>query len=259
MIITTSYEPSQMAVDFSKQLSVELQSKWVPRNNNSIRKLKEKHNMNGLWIVSNDMDIKYYHEVDQPALFFHPSTALIRIKRLLRGEKDTLMECSGVSKGDSILDCTAGMASDSIVYSLVSGPSGKIIALESEIILYTLLKHGLKGYDSDLPPLNDAMKHIEIFHADHLAYLKDSQDKSMDIVYFDPMFRNPLEDSSALTPLRTVANPQPLTLESIKEAARVARKTVVLKEHRDSHEFARLGFNQVFITTSKIAYGVIEL
>jgi hypothetical protein len=72
--------------------------------------------------------------------------------------------------------------------------------------------------------------------------LRSLPDKSADIVYFDPMFRIPVEESSSISPYRFIANPEPLSLEAVTEAVRVARRKVILKDHRDSPEFDRLGF-----------------
>jgi hypothetical protein len=57
-----------------------------------------------------------------------------------------------------------------------------------------------------------------------------------------------------------VANKNPLTLETIAEAKRVARQRVVLKESSKSLEFARLGFlERAGGRYSKVQYGVIRL
>lgn len=257
MLVTTSYQPSEKAVERAKGLANELQCRWVMRKKDSLSVLKSKYNVSALLIVTNE-EIKYIHH-DHPPLFFHPSTALIRIKRLIQGERDTLMECSSMSEGDAVLDCTAGMASDSIVFSYTGGPASQIVALESEFMPFLLLREGLRYYESEITSLNQAMRRIQVECVDHLTYLKKLPDNSFDIVYFDPMFRNPIENSYTLTPLRAVANHKPLQREVIQEAIRTARKTVVLKEHRNSQEFERLGFTQVYKTYSKIAYGVIKL
>ena len=86
------------------------------------------------------------------------------------------------------------------------------------------------------------MRRIEVRHSHHLDYLKSLPDQSVDIVYFDPMFREPITDSASINPLRHYANGEPLDAESVREAIRVARKTVVMKEARSSGEFERLGF-----------------
>ncbi len=121
-----------------------------------------------------------------------------------------------------------------------------------------IVREGLKRYQSEVEELNEAMNRIEIIHNEHLDYLMGLPDQSVDIIYFDPMFRIALADSSALAPIRSIANHQPLDLEAITHAKRVARKSVVLKEHVKSKEFVRLGFEQVYSTYSKIAYGVIN-
>ena len=98
-----------------------------------------------------------------------------------------------------------------------------------------------------------------MIHADHLNYLKNMPDKSVDVVYFDPMFRQ-MTKTVALAPLRTVANSSPLKLEAMLESRRVARKTVVLREHFNSGEFERLGFKvDRKKPNSKFDYGIINL
>jgi 16S rRNA (guanine1516-N2)-methyltransferase len=56
-----------------------------------------------------------------------------------------------------------------------------------------------------------------------------------------------------------LADPRPVSEETVREAKRVARRTIILKEHRDSKEFERLGFSEVHRSTTKLAYGVIRL
>ncbi|MNI75326.1 hypothetical protein D3C73_1314660 [compost metagenome] len=89
--------------------------------------------------------------------------------------------------------------------------------------------------------------------------LKQMPDKSADLIYFDPMFRDPIMESSAISPLRMFANNSSLTGEVIAEAKRVARKSIVLKEKKGSGEFERLGFETVERSHTKIVYGVILL
>jgi 16S rRNA (guanine1516-N2)-methyltransferase len=257
MIVTTTYEPSESTTKQSKKLSEELNCKWVPRKKNSLVKLNSLHHESCIFVVS-DKEIKYYHG-DQPPLFFHPSTAMVRVKRLIQGEQDTLVKYSNFVAGDSLLDCTAGMASDSIVFSFHGGAASDITALESEFVPYVILREGLNRYSTEIPALNDAMRRIRLKQEHHLSYLKRQPDKSIDIIYFDPMFQTPIEESSSLSPLRHVANHESLELESVNQAKRVARKSVVLKEQWESGEYERLGFTNVFKTYSKIAYGVIPI
>lgn len=256
MLVTTTYDPTADMVNRSKQIADRLQGQWVPRLKNSITKLRVLYGKEAIMVVS-EKDLKYYH-MGETAAFFHPSTAMVRIKRLLSAETDILVKVSNVQQGDAVLDCTAGLASDAIVFSYIVGSQGKVTALESEAPLCLLLEEGLTRYLSHVPELIQAMRQIEMIHSDHLSYLKQLSDASYDVVYFDPMFRRPIKESSSLSPIRDFANHHPITLEAIKEARRVARKTVVLKEHCDSQEFERLGFTTLFKSNTKIAYGVIE-
>ena len=59
--------------------------------------------------------------------------------------------------------------------------------------------------------------------------------------------------------LRILADMRALTDETITEARRVARCRVVMKERRESTEFARLGFAVIAGGRySRVAYGVME-
>jgi 16S rRNA (guanine1516-N2)-methyltransferase len=258
MLLTTSYEPTQELVARTQRLAAEFKCRWVPRKRMSVSQLRKSYKEQGI-VIGTEREIVYYPEAGGHSIFFHPSTAMIRIKRLQKGETDTLVEQIGLEPGHSILDCTAGLASDSIVFSYVVGETGQVITLESEAIVYLLLKEGLAKYTSELEVLDQAMRRIRLTREDHLTYMQKLEDQSMDYIYFDPMFRSPIEESSSISPLREIANSHPISAASIAEARRVARKKIILKEHRDSTEFARLGFVKQQRAHTKIAYGVIEL
>lgn len=256
MLVTTSYSPSPDAEARAKQLAAELGVRYVPRGTSSVRRLGERYRDSRFMLVS-ERELHYYGDGDAP-LFFHPSLSFVRVKRLMNGENDGLVEITGAKPGDRILDCTAGLGADSIVFSYVAGAEGSVTAVESEPALYTIVKEGLASYKTHLEPFNEAMRRVRMKLGHHLDVLRMMPDDSFDIVYFDPMFRQPVEESSGIGPLRQAANHEPLTEGAIREAVRVARRSVVLKEHRDSGEFERLGFHQPPRTRTKIAYGVIH-
>lgn len=257
MLISTSQKPSESLLRRAKLLADSFPCKWAPRHHFSIDRLRQEHGETDILILTEEQ-LVYYHQGVKP-LFFHPSTSIIRIKRMERGEVDPLVRATQAEPGDDVLDCTAGLASDSIVLSYAVGERGKVISLESEATIYVLIREGLKSYESQLPILNASMRRIEVRFGEHLPVLKSMPDASVDIVYFDPMFREPLLDSSSIAPLRSIANHAPLLACTIEEARRVARKTVVMKEHRSSVEFQRLGFTENLHSASNIAYGVIKL
>ncbi|WP_138751055.1 class I SAM-dependent methyltransferase [Paenibacillus sinopodophylli] len=258
MIVTTTAKPSERVLAQAVRLSKELGASLKTRSNLTVAKLIGMTEDKRLLVVT-DSEVRYYEGQSESPLYFHPSMAFVRVKRLRRGETDPLIELSECESGSRIIDCTAGLASDSLVFSYASGPTGRVTAIESEPVLYSLVREGLASYKTSLPDVDAAMRRIEMIGMNHLDYLREMPDNSADIVYFDPMFRMPLHESSSIAPLRTIANMDALTIEVIDEAKRVATKTVVLKEHQASDEFARLGFERKHVNTSKIAYGVIKL
>jgi len=256
LIITTSPKPSSELEAEATKLAVELGGRAVARRNESLIGLKRIYGDSRL-IIIDSQGLRYYGEDDSaPPLYFHPSMAYVRVKRLRRGEHDPLVDVSGCVPGDQVLDCTAGLGSDAIVFAYAAGEQGQVTALESAPILCAVVREGLKTYMTSHDDVNEALRRIEMRCANHHDYLAALPDKSLDIIYFDPMFRRPLHDSSALEPLRGLANPDALTEETIAHAIRVARKSVILKEHRYSREFERLGFERRHF--NKIAYGVIN-
>lgn len=62
-----------------------------------------------------------------------------------------------------------------------------------------------------------------------------------------------------MAPLRSLADPMPLSEEALREALRVSRGRVVLKETSKSTEFDRLGFQStVGGKYSKVKYGILQ-
>jgi 16S rRNA G966 N2-methylase RsmD len=131
--------------------------------------------------------------------------------------------------------------------------------MEASTLLHAVVREGLQTYETGLPDVDKAMRSIQTLHGNHEDILQRMENKSADIVFFDPMFERPISTSSNLVPLRSQAHREPLTEIAVKEAIRVARKKVILKDHRDSGQFQRLGFSRVRMSTSAVAYGVIAI
>jgi 16S rRNA (guanine1516-N2)-methyltransferase len=259
MLVTTGINPSPQSEQLAKQISNDWQATWVTRGNRSLKKLKLQYNQAQILIVG-DNELRYLDQ-DDHWMFFHPSMAMVRIKRLLKGEKDIMLEVGRIQQGDRIIDCTMGLASDAIIFSHAVGDTGVVVALESAPLPYVLAKEGLATYQTDICELREAMRRIEVIQADHLEYLQAQPDRSVDVVYFDPMFRHAAA-GSAIAPLRELANDHALRIDAITEAKRVAQRMVILKEQMGSGEFSRLGFEMNWSThtnrTAKIKYGVID-
>ncbi len=193
-------------------------------------------------------------------LFFHPNMAHLRMKNLRFGSAgagDRMVEAMDLAPGMSVLDCTLGLASDAIVESFAVGPTGRVVALESNPFIEAVIGYGLSHFKAENWPIQEAMRGVETHYADALSFLQKQPEDSFDVVYFDPMFRHPFHESRALEPLRAFADMRALTEETIREACRVARRRVVMKESAKSGEFSRLGFDCLMGGRySKVRYGV---
>lgn len=257
MIVTTSSRPDTQLIHTAKEAANDLNSSFIMRNKQGIQTMKTSLNEDILVFGKNRIEL---HVVQNKApLFFHPNSAMFRLKRLLRGESDSFLEACGLNIGDSLLDCTLGLASDSIIASYRVGDEGYVQGIEASKNIAYIVKMGLKSWNTDLTELNEAMKRIRVASTDHVTFLKKCEDKSFDIVYFDPMFEESIDESVGLLPLKSVAVYKELVYEAIVEAKRVAKKRVVLKDHWKSSRFEEHGFLVNIRKSAKFHYGVIEI
>ena len=229
----------------------------VPRGNDSLEELRSTYDVDAVLVARQGLLTLVTAEGE---LFFHPGMAHLRIKNLLLGHGDHLVRALGLTEGVHVLDCTLGTGADAIVESFAVGESGRVTALESNALIAAVIADGLAHALGDNYEMHAAMRRIQVHHADALTFLRTAAEDSYDVVYFDPMFRRPLHESAGMNALRGLADPRALTEETIAEARRVARCRVVMKERRESAEFARLGFTEITGGRySRIAYGVMEL
>lgn len=254
--MTTSYHPQPEREQMARQLAEQFSVPYILRERRTLKQLFAETGFTQAVVVSHE-GIRW-EDQEGRRFFFHPSMSAVRVKRLRSGGSDPLVASSGMRRGDEVLDCTLGMGADAIVAAFVTGSEGKVVALESQRVIAALVKHGMRTYSTDRADLAEAMRLVEVVCADYREYLPRLPDKSFDIVMFDPMFGKTVRESSAMQALRPLANPEPLDPASVKEAVRVARRTVLLKERRDSDEFARLGF-RVVKEASTYAFGVIDV
>ena len=64
-----------------------------------------------------------------------------------------------------------------------------------------MVSEGLQNYQAEDVDLNNAMRRIETVYAEADEYLYTLPADSFDVVYFDPMFRIPINASSNMEPL----------------------------------------------------------
>lgn len=167
---------------------------------------------------------------------FHAGMAHLRRMRLRAGEPDAFVRVAELRPGDSVLDCTLGLAQDALVASLAVGPGGRVVGLEKSLALGVVAAEGLRHYE-----LGPDSGPIEVLHADAREYLKTLPSGSFDVVFFDPMFAKPKKAQPAFEVLRRFAEHAPLTPETLAEGRRVARRWVVVKGARYSDDLKKLG------------------
>lgn len=256
-VVTTARKWNDDTIQLAKKTAAKLSIEYAPRQRLSVDEVRERWQVDFVLVAKKNMLV-----LDTPAgeLFFHPNMAHLRLKNIRMGDGDRMAEAMDLKPGMSVLDCTLGFGADSIVASYAVGAAGFVTGIESQPLIEAVVSCGLQHYESDSRHDVEAMRRIKTICKDALHYLKSQPDKSVDVIYFDPMFRHPLMDSTSLEPLRTVANHAALTKAHIEEAKRVARHRIVFKETSRSGEFARLGFTRIEGGKySKVHYGVIAL
>lgn len=258
MIVTTSNRHQQELEPLADQIALDLELPFIKRGRYSIAGLFREYQLERLLVVSQE-ELKLFSKEDLDApFFFHPSSAMFRIKRLQKEGLDPFVQAAQLKPGISVLDCTLGLASDAIVASYACQPTS-VTGLESTKIVAYIVQRGLRSWNTKLEELELAMKGIKVIHQSYQEYLQKSPDNSFDVVYFDPMFEKGNHLSTNLTPLKKMANYEKLTSHTISEARRVARKRVVYKDSSYSPAFEALGFSPLVRKYASHWYGVINL
>lgn len=257
LIVTTGAKMEGANVSLAHQVAERLKARYVERGRDSLVSLQRKFGAEAVLIVRHG---QLFLHTPAGEFFFHPSMAHLRVKNLRLGKGDLFIEATGLREGMSILDCTLGLGADAIVASYVTGETGAVRGLEISPVLAEIVAFGMQQAAPVNVRLGAAMGRIEVIAADYLTFLRQQEDASVDVVYFDPMFRHPFMASVSLNPLRFLADDRPLCAAAVAEARRVARCRVVMKESSRSQEFSRLGFSSfVGGKYSRVKYGVMAL
>ncbi len=147
---------------------------------------------------------------------WHPGMA----HRRLRLAVDPLVRLLDLRRGESALDCTLGLGHDALVLATAGA---RVLALETFAPMLAFTLTGLAAHSL-------AGRRVHARRVDHAAWLAAAPDRSFDHVYLDPMF--PPDQggpSTTWSMLRTFAVGPRLTDAVLRDALRVARRTVVLK------------------------------
>jgi len=260
LAVTTAVKPSAAVEAQAAGLAAELQAPLVPRLGRPLPQIFAESEAARLLIAGVD-HLRLKDRATGTEYYFHPNMFLIRGSNVLRGEPDHFLQATRLSRGDTLLDCTLGFASEAALASLIVGESGLVLGLESVPELAAVTRAGIQGFPMPSAALGAALRRVQVAAADYGAYLRGCQPRSFDVVYFDPFFENRLTGSeSSVSPLFVFANPAPLDPAAVREACRVARRRVVIKHPRHEPlppEVSARVTETVGSRKSRLVYGVI--
>lgn len=256
MFITTAGRTDLQMIEKARMVANELHIPYMERNKKSVITLQEHAQDDCIVVGKKRLELYPYRETEP--FFFHPNSAMFRIKRLLKHEHDPFVNATKLESGMTLLDCTLGLAADSIVASFAVGETGQVVGVEGNRYLSYIVKEGLQRWDSGLERMNEALNRIQVYHADSYDFLTLQKDNSFDVVYFDPMFEEPVLESDGIKALSRLAVHDDLTPALIEEAYRVARHRIILKDHFRSERFKKYGFNVIQRKSAKFHFGILE-
>lgn len=253
--VTTTREPDESLNNKAKEVSKDLNISYIKRGNHSIEKTILKGGYDYLLIVERDNLIL---KGGDSTLFWHPNMSEIRVKSIQRGDRDALIVSTKLEEGNSVLDCTLGLAGDSLIFSAVVGANGTVVGVEINKYIAYLSKCGLENYNNN--EILSFTDNIKVVNESYEDFLISQDDNSFDVVYFDPMFKEPNKKSTSINSFRDFAEHKGVTKEVLMEALRVCKKRVVVKERRDFNDFEKLGIEKIYggKKSGAIIYGVIE-
>ncbi|MGC8819753.1 MAG: class I SAM-dependent methyltransferase [Fervidobacterium sp.] len=255
IVVTTSHNFTQKAVEFAKTLSKEFSIPYYNRRHLSER--VKNGEIDFYYVVDNNLNLVIH--IGNQKLFFHPGIAKIRMENYKKEGRDYLLEAIQPESSDIVYDGTFGLGMDAV---FVAHFVGKVVGTEVSPHIYRVVSHGLRVYHSKEEWINNAIKKIELYNEDMKEFVKGQPDKSFDIVYCDPMFENPVFESSALNPIRPLASYDSLNDEIIQQLIRIAKKRVVIKSLEKDRLIDRLSikFTRVILSRKNgLLFACIDL
>jgi len=250
MVVTTSVHYTDEQKKEARELADRLGWEFVERREVDFRQTT--------FVIGKDGPVLYGPDKGN-RLFFHPSLAKTRIAQFDLGKTDYLVRAMDLKQGESVLDCTLGLASDALVASHAVGEGGTVTGLESEQAVSEIVRLGMRSYSGHSGTVwNPVCSRIDIINANYRDYLKTAGDNSYDVVYFDPMFDTEISTSTEMNPLRDFANFEKVRRDDIEQACRAARRRVVMKSYKYDKTLDRLGFRRI-PSKRKIHFGYIPV
>ncbi len=251
--ITTAKRINDTQLKQVKILMGQFKLPFFARDKRSIKTLLARHDLTHLFVVESD---HIYLTDGQERFFWHPNTAILKLKEQSGGP---LLKALAVRPTDDVLDCTMGLATDALLIANFLNGGGHVTALESNPYIAYLTQHGITSAPYQI--IRQLASRITIINCDYRDYLPDLLENSVDVIYFDPMFRQTNNASTGISGLRKLANKAIVTRATIAMARRVARRRIVVKERFNSGVLSVLKPDHIVGERRKgrVVYGVFEI
>ena len=138
--------------------------------------------------------------------------------RLAAGWNHPLVRAMSLQPGDHVLDCTLGMGTDAAFLAALTGRA--VTAFEMNPAVALMTNEGLT--------LNSHC--VDVIVGDSRRYLSFMPNNAVDVIQGDPMFPAGTGRTHSLDLIREIGQHEPLGLEWLRQAKRVARKRVVVRD-----------------------------
>ncbi len=258
LVITTARKPSEDNLARARYWARLLQAPVVERRGRSLPVLCQEENVRGALVIQVQRET-YYEPAAGVELFFHPNLASVRIRNINEGSPDHMVAAMELATGDRVLDCTMGRGADAIICTHVVGHTGHVVAIEKVPVIAHLTIEGLRNSHYVSDAFTALMRRVDARCADYNQFLPTCEDAAFDVVYFDPIFHDPVEKSQSMAPVRAVGESAGLTVEASRQALRVARRAVVIKQRRGTGLWDMLGVQETLRgAQSRVEYGVLR-
>ena len=255
-LISTSSKTNAYLIEQAKKVSQLLQMPYVPRKHQSVEDLLNTHHCAGALLITKEGP-SFVTKEGVPHQF-HLSMAHLRLLEIDRGNIDHLLRAVGYESVTSVLDCTAGLGSDSAVISYGCPQLTRHTAIEGHPILGYITNHGFRHFQHKESKVTEALRRIQLVICNYQDYLEQIVPNTYDVIYVDPMFENPVYESPQFLQWRGHLLESKITSE-IVELALEKSKRLVIKERKGSRLFKDIPpIEMVGGKYSSIAYGIYE-
>ena len=255
-LISTSSRTNSYLIEQAKKLSQFLQMPYVPRKHQSVEDLLDAHHCVGALVVTKEGP-SFVTKEGMPHQF-HLSMAHLRLLEIDRGNTDHLLRAIGYETVTSILDCTAGLGSDSAVISYGCPQLTRHTAIEGHPILGYITNYGFRHFQHKSPSVTEALRRIQLVICNYQEYLQQIEPNRYDVIYLDPMFENPVYESPQFQQWRGHLLESKIRTD-IVELGLEKSKRLVIKERKGSRLFKDIPpIEMVGGKYSSIAYGIYK-